>query len=194
MVVHYTDAENYSLYFSRVRLSRGRTIIELSGSAVDLSEISQDLRNYPSEVVISGYGVIGKNIGTSPEIADKIKAAREDFVWSESYGQIFFVRREQIKTALEQIKNRKAKITFVRCWTYNPQNDSIVKDIAARHFSSLNIRELLRPTLRGSVLAMGFASRLKFYIMGLLLIVAASNALLWGFQRRFGSLHCKIAK
>lgn len=178
LIVKYQDESSYTLHLAVVKCFNNKTVIQFSKITDNIDEIGNDLKKHPSEIYISGYGVITKNCETSSLISSKVKDEAENFLWTENAGRISFVREEQIKALQEQLHLIKAKIISVRCIENEVQDENVIKDYAKSYFSQLSLASVFMPTNAGSNLAMTLIGKVKFFILGLIFTLAASNAVL----------------
>lgn len=178
LTVIYRNDSDYSVHFTTVKKSRKEYITKSSDVLGSIEKAGNELKSCPTIVIIKGYGVVCKKIEPSHEILLKIKDPAGEFIWTESDGHICFVRSAQAKDIFQQLGLVRAKTFSVICSGEDAGDEDAAKRIAEAYFSELTFKNVLRPTAKGSVLAMSLVGKVKFYILGLLLILAASNAVL----------------
>lgn len=182
LTVIFSDAENHTLSLAKCRFHKHALECSVTQIA-DIHEIRTELSDFPVIVLVGGYGVITKDITTSANITDKVRAADGDFLWSKQADSISFVRRQQIDKIQRSVEELKTKLVNTVCIKYDKNLDSehlkqIIEDIVHRHYSEgLKLKNIIRPSLHGSALAYLIASRIKLPVSGIVLFALMINTI-----------------
>lgn len=120
-------------------------------------------------VTVAGRGVVTKP-ARSP-LALRVQAAPETFSWSETDGEIAFVRRDRLRRLLEELDSARIR----------PQRIFVgigPEEAASRSRALFRLRMLVGATVEGSAAAQVVVRRIGPPILGLFLLLAAGNAVL----------------
>lgn len=129
-------------------------------------------------VTVSGHGVVAKP--ADAEIAARVRADADTFVWSESDGRIAFVRRERLQPLLDELS---AAGVYPQLLAIAITPEAAVQEF----FDSLRWRELLRLDDRASALAQAAVRRALPVWLGALFLLLCVNAVVgpeWQSRRQ----------
>lgn len=123
-------------------------------------------------VTVQGHGVVSKPL-TVPGVAGRVMSDAATFVWSESEGDVSFVRRERLQPVLEELAG--VRIFAQRIAVAEPPGK-----VAREFYAGLRWRDLLRIGDCGSSLSQAFGRRLLPGVLSLLLLLLGANAAVSG--------------
>ena len=127
-------------------------------------------------VVVCGHGVVTKPDGS--QIAARIKADPETFLWSSAGGQTSFVRRERLRSLSEELAGEGIVPVRIFCADAGTDFETLAEEFARQVYADLRWRSLVRPTAESSAAAQALARRATLPVLGLFLCVLAANAVL----------------
>ncbi len=192
----YTDAGSCSL--SLAVYDRGGGMESESRALASVEEAKKELSSRPVILILSGYGVIAKQVqdpgaagGKSAEkisadsIVDKVKSNDQEFVWSEGGKVLTFMRREQAAPLLEQLSGAKAKLVDIVCFKAADSNarQGIQASVAASYDRVMTLRTMLLPRQAGSALCLLTVARIRLGLLGIVLLLLLVNAMVSGGVR-----------
>ncbi len=177
LTADYSTADSYSLHLTECRRRVGGVECGDDGEEIaDLADARKKLAACPVVVVVSGYGVITRQVDTSADIVAKVTAADGDFRWTRHGNDISFMREEQLKPLTDALAEINAKVAEVQCAAAIDMQ--VVKDAVDRYYAEqVNFKTLLKPSAAGSAMAQYAASRLKLPVLGLILLALMINTM-----------------
>lgn len=125
-------------------------------------------------VIACGHGVVTKPADT--QIAARVKADAETFLWSSSSGQFSFVRRERLEELRGELAGEEIVPVAVFCADAAADFRTQADRFAAQVYDTVRWRWLLRPADGSSAAAQILARRLRFPILGAFLLMLTASA------------------
>ncbi len=151
VTIVFSDRANYTLRLTECRRNGLSTEVEKA--------------MWPAVVSVGGYGVITKQAGAETE---RVMVEGSGFVWTRQGDNISFVRAEQLNALGEVLEG--VRIVGIRCAKESE------REVAEWYFGEMaNLRTILRPSAEGSAMARAVASRLKFPVLGAVVLALAVN-------------------
>lgn len=120
-------------------------------------------------LTISGHGVIEKSV--SSNLATRVRAESETFIWNERNEELFFVRRDRVREILEYLAS---EYIF-------PQNIFVgisPQQVYSDTLKMLKWHQFMYPTLEGSVLLQNLIRRICPLVLGIYFILLCTNLVL----------------
>lgn len=133
-------------------------------------------KNALAAVVVCGHGVVSKP--DESEIAGRIKADAETFLWSSADGATSFVRRERLGALTEELAGEGITPVQVFCAPADADFGKVAGEFARQLYARLRWRTFVRPTAESSAAAQALVRRLALPVLGLFLCLLAANAIL----------------
>lgn len=133
-------------------------------------------KNGLAAVVVCGYGVVSKP--DESEIAGRIKADAETFLWSSADGATSFVRRERLGALTEELAGEGITPVQIFCAPVDADFGKVAGEFARQLYARLRWRTFVRPRAESSAAAQALVRRLAFPVLGVFLCVLAANAVL----------------
>ena len=125
-------------------------------------------------VVVCGHGVVTKPDGS--QIAARIKADPETFLWSSAGGGTSFVRRERLGALTEELAAEGIVPVRIFCADAGAGFETLAEEFARQVYADLRWRSLVRPSAESSAAAQAVVRRAALPVLGLFLCVLAANA------------------
>lgn len=125
-------------------------------------------------VVVCGHGVVTKPDGS--QIAARIKADPETFLWSSAGGGTSFVRRERLGALTEELAAEGIVPVRIFCADAGAGFETLAEEFARQVYAGLRWRSLVRPGVESSAAAQAVVRRAALPVLGLFLCVLAANA------------------
>lgn len=125
-------------------------------------------------VIACGHGVVTKH--TDTQIAARVKADAETFLWSSSNGQFSFVRRERLEELRGELAGEGIVPVAVFCADAAADFHTQAALFATQVYDTVRWLWLLRLTDGSSAAAQVLARRLRFPVLGAFLLLLAANA------------------
>jgi hypothetical protein len=143
----------------------------------DIKAAKELLGKAPSIVVVSGRGVMTKEVSAGG-IVETVTSDPETFVWTNSSdGHISFIRRSRLAEIMERLAETGITVLYTEC-LQNGGTDMLAT-VAERFYSEhLKWKRVLKPTTEGSGLASLIAKRVQLPILGVLLALLVINFVL----------------
>lgn len=191
LCIDFVDAQQYSIYLYRCRYSKPITISE----QIAVSSIDEDKKmivSAPLIVLIYGYGIICKDADDTTGIVEKVVSSPTDFVWNiADDGSISFVRREQPAGVLKLIQNIDARV--IRTEYALSCTDALRDTILNRYFDrQVTWRNILKPSVDGSLLARLMVKKLRLAILLLLLVLLICNSFISrSINNNYAEIHAR---
>jgi hypothetical protein len=143
----------------------------------DMEAEKELLGKAPLVVVVSGRGVITKELSAGG-IVETVTSDPETFVWTYSAnGHISFIRRSQLAEIMEQFTKTGITALYTEC--LQDGNTDVLATVAERFYSEqLKWERVFKPTIEGSGLASLIAKRVQLPILGVMLALLIINFVL----------------
>lgn len=125
-------------------------------------------------VVVCGHGVVTKPDGS--QIAARVRADAETFLWSSAGGATSFVRREHLGALTAELAARGIVPVRIFCADAGADFDETARELARQLYAGLRWRRLLRPTAESSAAAQALVRRIGLPVLGVFLCLLAANA------------------
>ncbi len=150
---------------------------------------TKSMSQYPTMLLVCGYGVIVKKSSDYSEAVQKVKAEQDTFQWNYSPDKedILFVRQSQIEHVRETILQSGA-ILSVQCFQESGEELSHSIESHARIFfqESIKFRNIIRPTESGSLMAQLLFKKLRVPVLCCILLLLVAN---YFIQERVNELY-----
>ena len=173
-VLHITfnDADNLSACL--VKYKNAKIVSQCED--FDITSLETVKEQIPVIILLKGYGVITKDCDTGKDIISRVTSDKSSFLWNFDYkGHISFVRTEQVEKILEKIKKGQNKITGIECLSSDadePTIENVITQITKERFT---VRNIVKPTIYGSRLAMMLFHKTKLPVLILILLLLVAN-------------------
>ncbi len=160
LVVNFTASDAYDLL-----LVTGSEAESLSG----LPAVKEKAGKAPLLIMACGYGVITKEVSAAPDVAAKVMAPESGYIWARDGDRLSFVRQAQMEPFAE------LKPLAMGCGVSPSDAGRFAEQYYAQN---VKLRNALRPTPEGSVLALQLVRRVQMPVLCLLLTLLVANALI----------------
>lgn len=179
LVVDYKSETLYSLRLITTRNGFGGVFTREDRVVESVADIKRELSSGPVVVILSGYGVIRKSRVEDEAIVNRVVGDSENFLYTAlSTSMIRFVRLSQVSAVIDDLEQIGAKVIEYRCLDAISERPFDVGERATGLFArKIEWKELLKPSLKGSVLCMLICRRLKFPLLFSILLVLLINFL-----------------
>lgn len=144
-------------------------------------------------VVVCGHGVVTKP--DDSQIAARVRADDETFLWSVTEGRISFMRRGQLQALGEELEARKIFPARFCCIEQGADFETAAVVCVDRFRRELRWKGLIRLTNADSAIAQALARRLALPMLGGFLLLLSGNMLLSsGLNTRQQVLQTELAE
>ena len=176
--IFFEDTDSYGAELATYSFDGFTTKPLLRFDNAGIDHIEKEAKGLPLFIAYGGFGIISKEAETNPEIIEKVKNDVDNFVWTESVGQIIFLRRERTDEVFEKYELNKNIPLAVFCFSSKTHLSLQIEALGRSEFFykyMVNLTMLLKPSLTGSVLCRLIVSRLKLPIIIILFLMLVVN-------------------
>ncbi|MDR2125798.1 MAG: PilN domain-containing protein [Prevotellaceae bacterium] len=172
LLVTLHDADNISVCL--IKYKNGKFVSRHED--FDITSVETSKEQIPVAVFMKGYGIITKNCDTNKDIILRVTGDKDKFLWNfDNKGRISFVRTEQVEQFLKKIEKGQNKITGIECLSNDADEQTITNRIKQITQESFSIRNIIKPTLYSSRLALMLFHKIKLPVLIFILLVLAAN-------------------
>lgn len=187
--IRFRDEHHYDMSMVMCRVAKDIEP-DVGEEVQDLDEIKKKVGKVPLIVVLSGYGVISKDVAASPGIEAKITGEPENYRWNRVGDMLTFVRVSQVDELLKYLTEKQI----------NPLATLLVADsdagvdVAGEYISGkVNLRTIFQPSALGSSIAMLAFDKLKLPVLGLVLLALLVNFFASsGVENKYRATHLRF--
>jgi Tfp pilus assembly protein PilN len=170
--VTFNDADNFGVCLIKYKNDKLLSIDE----DFDIKSIETSKEQIPIVILLKGYGIITKNCDANKDIISRVTADKKQFLWNFDYqGHISFVRNEQVINVLQKIKKGQHRIISIECLSNDATDRTIENRIKQISKESFSIRNIAKPSIYSSRLAMMLFQKIKLPVLILILLLLVAN-------------------
>lgn len=176
--IFFEGADSYAAELSVYGFDGVTAVLQARIGNAGLENIVKEAKGMPLFIAYAGFGIISKNVEANSEIVQKIKNDTDSFVWDETATEITFLRRERIDKVVEKYQLDKNIPLAVFCFaglTPSAFQDAALDRSSACCKDAVNLPTMLKPSQRGSVLCRLIASKFKWPVFAVLLLLLVVN-------------------
>ena len=142
----------------------------------DITATETSKEQIPIIVLLQGYGIITKDCDNNKDIIAKVTADNKSFLWTFDYkGHISFVRIEEVDRILQKLKKWQDRVIEIECLANNVDEKTVESRITQISKESFSLRNIIKPAIYSSRLAMLFFQRIKLTVLVLILLILVAN-------------------
>ena len=171
VTLHKDTSPQLRLY--RIKHSKGNVIILNSQEGDNMSEWNV---KSPVIIVVTGYGIIKKDILGNTAIYEKVKTDSTTYTFSENNKEFMFLRNTNIQNILEKLHILKVRCLSLRLSDVQYMNDTDVLKYALDFFDKKATAEnLFSFTLEADIIAGVIYERLRLPVLCSIFILLLAN-------------------
>lgn len=151
------------------------SVCVVCGDVITPSEWKQ-IKGLLTAVVVCGCGVVTKSCDS--DVAARVKADAETFLWSSADTRLSFMRQERLLALKAELDDRKIVPVQICCADVAEDFATTTKEHVAQIYANLHWKKLFRPCNESSAAAQALVRRLALPVLGVFLTLLIGNMLL----------------
>lgn len=175
--LHGASGWSYVLY--ELTAYRGRVRIKRRVRNFSPSALLKNKPKFPFALIIAGQGIISKNYDASSEFVGEITQNSEEFLSvTEALGgkvQLTFMRRQLYAELMQELEKYNLPIVATHISGAKNRSGEVLAAGGEFYNEDLTLRNVLKPSAKGSTLASLAASRLMLPVLVIILAVLVCN-------------------